>query len=186
LLAGAIAVVPRAGSAQTGTVTGRVVDAQSGAPVVSAQVTVTGTTIGTAVDSDGRFRLVNVPVSAKQIRVRGIGYQPNTTAINLTSGGTADVRIAMAASATALDAMIITGAIGDTRRRAIGNAVSTVNVGDVLEKSAVNNITEVLQSKTPGLTLMPGSGSAGTSTNYRLRGAGSLYADDLPRRCARR
>jgi TonB-dependent SusC/RagA subfamily outer membrane receptor len=180
LLAGAIAVVPRAGSAQTGTVTGRVVDAQSGAPVVSAQVTVTGTTIGTAVDSDGRFRLVNVPVSAKQIRVRGIGYQPNTTAINLTSGGTADVRIAMAASATALDAMIITGAIGDTRRRAIGNAVSTVNVGDVLEKSAVNNITEVLQSKTPGLTLMPGSGSAGTSTNYRLRGAGSLYAGNTP------
>ena len=179
-LAGAAALSPSMAGAQTGTVTGRVVDAQSGAPVASAQVIVTGTTIGTAVDSDGRFRLTNVPISAKQIRVRGIGYQPNTTALNLTSGGTVDVRISMAASATALDAMIITGAIGDTRRRAIGNAVSTVNVSDVLEKSTVNNITEVLQSKTPGLTLMPGSGSAGTSTNYRLRGAGSLYAGNTP------
>ena len=32
----------------------------------------------------------------------------------------------------------------------------------------------------PGLTLVPGSGSAGTSTNYRLRGAGSLYAGNSP------
>ena len=82
LMAGAIALMPRVASAQTGTVTGRVVDAQSGAPVTSAQVMVTGTTIGSAVDSDGRFRLTNVPVGAKQIRVRGIGYQPNTTALS--------------------------------------------------------------------------------------------------------
>src|SRR6266513_4619159 len=69
---------------------------------------------------------------------------------------------------------------GDTRRRAIGNAVSTVSVSDVIGKSAVTNITEVLQSKVPGLTLLPGSGEAGTSTNYRLRGAGSLYAGNNP------
>jgi len=180
LVAGAIALLPAIASAQTATVAGRVVDAQSGAPVTSAQVMVVGTSIGTAVDNDGRFRLTGVPVSARQLRVRGIGYQPNTTSLNLTSGGTADLRIAMSASATALDAMVITGAVGDTRRRAIGNAVSTVNVGDVLERSTVNNITEILQSKTPGLTLMPGSGSAGTSTNYRLRGAGSLYAGNTP------
>jgi TonB-linked SusC/RagA family outer membrane protein len=176
----AAALLPRTSYAQTATVTGRVVDAQSGAPVTSAQVMVTGTTIGGAVDNDGRFRLSNVPVSSKQLRVRGIGYQPSTTTLNLTSGGTVDLRISMSASATSLDAMVITGAIGDTRRRAIGNAVSTVKVGDVLERSTVNNITEVLQAKTPGLTLIPGSGSAGTSTNYRLRGAGSLYAGNTP------
>jgi TonB-dependent starch-binding outer membrane protein SusC len=179
LMAAAL-LTPRVASAQTATVTGRVVDAQSGAPVTSAQVMVVGSSIGTAVDNDGRFRLTGVPVSARQIRVRGIGYQPNTTSLNLMSGGTVDLRIAMSASATSLDAMVITGTIGDTRRRAIGNAVSTVNVGDVLARSTVNNITEVLQSKTPGLTLMPGSGSAGTSTNYRLRGAGSLYAGNTP------
>src|SRR5439155_191155 len=67
-----------------------------------------------------------------------------------------------------------------TRRRAIGNAVSTVSVSDVVGKSNVSNVTEVLQSKVPGLTLMPGSGEAGTSTNYRLRGAGSLYAGNNP------
>ena len=180
LMAGAIALLPRAGHAQTATVSGRVVDAQSGAPVPTAQVIIVGTTIGSAVDNEGRFRLTNVPISSRQIRVRGIGYSPTTVALNLTAGATADLRITVSASATALDAMVITGAVGDTRRRAIGNAVSTVNVSDVLERSTVNNITEVLQSKTPGLTLLPGSGSAGTSTNYRLRGAGSINAGNTP------
>jgi TonB-linked SusC/RagA family outer membrane protein len=176
------AVVPGTGTAlgQTGTVTGRVVDVQSGAPVLTAQVTVAGTTLGSAVDNDGRFRILNVPVSATQLRVRSIGYQPATATFSLTSGATANVRVTMSESAIALDEMVITGTAGDTRRRAIGNAVSTVNVSDVLSRSTVNNITEVLQAKTPGLTLMPGSGSAGTSTNYRLRGAGSLYAGTSP------
>ncbi|MEO8575972.1 MAG: SusC/RagA family TonB-linked outer membrane protein [Gemmatimonadales bacterium] len=167
-------------AAQTGVVTGRVVSAQSGAPIVNAQVTVTGTTIGIAVDGDGRFRLTGVPTTAREVRARSLGYAPASAAFSLTSGATATVRIVMTESAKALDAVVITGAVGDTRRRAIGNAVSTVNASEVIGRSAVNNITEILQSKTPGLTLMPGSGSAGTSTNYRLRGAGSLYAGNSP------
>ncbi len=180
ILATALSFGAVTANAQTGTLTGRVVDAQSGAPITSAQVVVAGTTIGAAVDNDGRFRLVNVPAAAGQIRARSIGYQPSTVAFTLSSGATTTVRIPMTASATALDAMVITGAVGDTRRRAIGNSVASVNASDVIGKSAVNNITEILQAKTPGLTLLPGSGSAGTSTNYRLRGAGSLYAGNSP------
>ncbi|MEO5589397.1 MAG: TonB-dependent receptor plug domain-containing protein, partial [Gemmatimonadaceae bacterium] len=167
-------------AAQTGVVTGRVVSAQSGAPVTNAQVTVTGTTLGGAVDSEGRFRLTGVPTTAREVRARSLGYSPASATFSLTAGATATVRIEMTESAKSLDAVVITGAVGDTRRRAIGNAVSTVNASEVISRSAVNNITEILQSKTPGLTLLPGSGSAGTSTNYRLRGAGSLYAGNSP------
>jgi len=42
--------------AQTGTLVGRVTDARSGAPVTTAQVTITGTSLGAVVDADGRFR----------------------------------------------------------------------------------------------------------------------------------
>jgi hypothetical protein len=47
----AVAVLPRGAEAQTGTLTGRVVDAQSGVPIPTAQVTVAGTTLGSAVDN---------------------------------------------------------------------------------------------------------------------------------------
>lgn len=166
--------------AQTGTIVGRVTDTRSGVPVTTAQITVTGTSLGAVVDADGRFRIANVPPGTYEVRARSIGYQPATATVTATADASATVNLTMSETATSLEAVLVTGAVGDTRRRAIGNAVSTVSVADVVGKSAVNNVTEVLQSKVPGLTLMPGSGEAGTSTNYRLRGAGSLYAGNNP------
>ena len=176
-----VALASGAAAAQgTGTVTGRVTQAGTGQPIRGAQVLVAGTTIGTIVGDDGTFRLPNVPVTATEVRARLIGYQPAAVPIRVTAGGTTEVAITMSPSATALDAVVVTGAVGDTRRRAIGNAVTSVDVSDVVNRSAVNTVTEVLQAKTPGLTLIPGSGSAGTSANYRLRGAGSIYAGNNP------
>ncbi|MFL5639577.1 MAG: SusC/RagA family TonB-linked outer membrane protein [Gemmatimonadaceae bacterium] len=167
-------------AAQNGTLVGRVIDARTGTPVTTAQVTVTGTSLGAPVDAEGRFRIANVPPGRHEVRARSIGYQPAAASVTVAADGSADVNLSMNESATALDAVVVTGTAGDTRRRAIGNAVSTVNVSDVVGKSSASNITEVLQSKVPGLTLLPGSGEAGTSTNYRLRGAGSLYAGNNP------
>ena len=167
-------------TAQTGTLVGRVTDARTGAPITTAQVTITGTSLGAVVDADGRFRLVGVPPGPHEVRARSIGYQLISANFSVAADGSADVNLSMVGSVTNLDAVLVTGAVGDTRRRAIGNAVSTVSVSDVMGKSSVGNITEVLQSKVPGLTLLPGSGEAGTSTNYRLRGAGSLYAGNNP------
>lgn len=166
--------------AQTGTLAGRVTDARNGAPVTTAQITITGTSLGAVVDAEGRFRVVGVPPGRHEVRARSIGYQPATAAFSVAADGSAEVNLSMNGSVTNLDAVLVTGAVGDTRRRAIGNAVSTVSVSDVIGKSSAGNITEVLQSKVPGLTLLPGSGEAGTSTNYRLRGAGSLYAGNNP------
>ena len=174
--------------AAQGTVSGRVTDAATGAPIVNAQVMVVGTNVGAAVDSDGRFRLTNVPPGSRQLRARSIGYEPATASFTVASGASATVNLTMTQSATALDAVVVTGAVGDTRRRAIGNAVSTVNVDEVLSRSSLSNITEVLQSKTPGLTLVPGSGSVGVASNYRLRGAearnGSVQPVLRSRSCA--
>lgn len=46
---------------QGGTVTGRVTDRASGAPIVDAQVIVVGTQRGTRTDDAGQYRLTNVP-----------------------------------------------------------------------------------------------------------------------------
>jgi TonB-linked SusC/RagA family outer membrane protein len=180
LVAATLMLAAGAARAQTGTLVGRVTESQTGRPVSTARLTVTGTTLGAEADADGRFRIANVPVGAREIRARSIGYLPAAATFSLTDGGNATVAITMLESATALDEVVITGTVGDTRRRAIGNAVTTVNAAEVVGRSAVSNITEVLQAKTPGLTIVPGSGSVGTSANYRLRGAGSLYAGNNP------
>src|SRR5687768_4135901 len=65
-LAGSASLFALPLAAQTGSVSGRVTDAATGAPVPNAQVMVVGTTIGAAVDSDGRFRLTGVPAGGRQ------------------------------------------------------------------------------------------------------------------------
>ena len=166
--------------AQTGTLAGRVTDGVSGAPLQSAQISVTGTRLGAVTDAEGRFRILSVPTSAREVRAQRLGYKPLAASVNFDASGNANVTLALTEGVTTLDAVVVTGAVGDTRKRAIGNAVSTVNAADVVGQSAVANITEILQAKTPGLTLMPGSGTVGTAANYRLRGAGSLYAGNTP------
>jgi hypothetical protein len=59
-----VALIPRGGAAQTGTVVGRVTNAV-GAPVTAAQVTITGMLPGSAVDAEGKFRFANVPAGGR-------------------------------------------------------------------------------------------------------------------------
>lgn len=175
-----IATSARPLAAQTGTVTGRVTDAGTGVAVRAVQIAVSGTSIAAATDVEGRYRLAGVPTTARELTAKRIGYRPVTSALTLDASGNATINFTLTESATTLEATVITGAVGDTRKRAIGNSVTTVSATDAVANSAVANITEVLQAKTPGLTLMPGSGTVGTAANYRLRGAGSLYAGNQP------
>jgi len=167
-------------SAQTGTLAGRVTNTLTGAPVTTAQLTITGTLLTAQSDADGRFRLPDVPITARELRARGIGYQPVTVAFSLAPNGTTTVAITMTASTIELDAIVVTGAVGDTRRRAVGHSVAVVEATDVVGRSAVSNLTEVLQAKVPGLTVSPTSGTVGTAASYRLRGTGSLGAGNSP------
>ncbi len=70
-------------AAQTGNVTGRVLDAGTGRPVSTAQVTIVGTSLGAIVDAQGRFRIERVPVGTREVRAIRIGYQNATATITV-------------------------------------------------------------------------------------------------------
>ncbi|MBN1628555.1 MAG: SusC/RagA family TonB-linked outer membrane protein [Thermoleophilia bacterium] len=177
-LALALAAVPV--SAQTGTIVGRVIDGQSGRPVPTAQVSIAGTQLGALVDAEGRFRIERVPLGTREVRAIRIGYNNASATVTVAAGQPVSVELRMTETAIGLDEIVVTGTAGQTRRRAIGNAVSTVNTAQLMEQVPAMNVTEVLQAKTPGLTIMPGSGTAGTGANFRLRGASSVYANTQP------
>jgi hypothetical protein len=56
-------------TAQTSTVSGVVISEEDGEPVVGASVLVKGTSLGTVTDIDGKFTIVDVPSSAKTLRI---------------------------------------------------------------------------------------------------------------------
>jgi len=59
--------------AQSGSITGRITDAENNDPLIGANVIVKGTTMGAATDVRGNYNILNVPVGAVTIMVSYIG-----------------------------------------------------------------------------------------------------------------
>jgi len=60
----------------TGKISGKVLDAANGEPLVGANVLVEGTTFGAVAEVDGSFYIINIPPGAYDLRVQYMGYTP--------------------------------------------------------------------------------------------------------------
>lgn len=58
----------------TGKISGKVIDAKSGEPIIGANVLIIGTTLGAAADVDGNFFIINIPPGKYKVKVSSIGY----------------------------------------------------------------------------------------------------------------
>ncbi len=163
-----------AGAQNTGSIRGRVSESAGARPIPDVQVLVVGTGSGALTNANGEFVIVNVPVGARSVRVRRIGFVPTERGVTVTAGESAQLDFALAQSLTQLEQLVVTGTPGIAEKRTLGNSITTVDVAELNDKTTILNVTEVLQSKTPGLTMLVGSGAPGTAVDVRIRGAGSL------------
>src|SRR5216117_2538254 len=65
-------------AAQTGTIEGKVTSVTTGEPIVGAEVSLVGITIGTRTGLGGTFTLLNVPAGQRELRVLAIGFKVAT------------------------------------------------------------------------------------------------------------
>jgi TonB-linked SusC/RagA family outer membrane protein len=157
----------------SGTVRGRVVEAGSQQPVADVQVSIVGTTLGGITNASGDYTVTNVPAGEQRVRVRRLGFRAADQAVTVTAGATATVNFTLSPSAAQLEQVVVTGTTGAVERRTVGNSITQVGVAELTEKNSIMSVAEVLQGKTPGVTILPGSGAAGTAGEIRIRGAGS-------------
>jgi outer membrane receptor protein involved in Fe transport len=76
-----ILTIPLGLQAQTtGKVEGTIRDADTGEPLVGAQITVEGTLLGNITNEDGYFFILNVPAGLRNVKTQLIGYQSVTVA----------------------------------------------------------------------------------------------------------
>ena len=163
-----------------GTITGRVVDQASQQPLPEVQVTVTGTTLGARTNAEGRYTLSNVPVGAAEIRVNRIGYAARTQRVTVTAGAPMTLDFALAASAVALDEIVVTGTAGAVERRAQSAVVATVDAAEIVDRGAITSVQDVLAARIPGVSVGQTSGSSGSSQRIRIRGASSISLSNEP------
>ncbi len=163
----------------TGTVRGRITDADGSGPVAAAQVFVTGTRLGSSTSINGEFRITGVPAGQHQLRVQRLGYTPLTQSVTVVAGETAEVNFTIEKAATRL-AEIVTTATGDVERKSFGNVVATIKTDSVAEVAPVTNVNELLQARTSGVQVIQGAGQTGTSSSIRIRGTSSLSLTNEP------
>lgn len=169
-----LGVAVTASAQATGSIRGRVVDAGTGRPVSEVQVSITGRTIGGLTSANGEYSIPVVPVGTYEVAARRIGYARAARTVTVTAGAEARADFQLRITASTLDAVVVTGTAGAAEKRSLGNSITQLDVADLTQKTSVVNVTEVLQSKTPGLTLLPNSGTPGAAAEFRIRGAGSL------------
>src|SRR5690606_34299875 len=166
--------------AQTGTVSGRVVDSQTMQPIASAQVFIPDLSLGALSREDGRYLLVNVPAGTHRIDAQVIGYRTASLTVTVGAGQTANAEFALDQDALALDEIVVTGTPGGTQRRALGNVVGRVDAAST-DASPAANVEELLGSRVPGLVIQSASGTVGAAgAPIRIRGVSSPGVSNDP------
>ena len=164
----------------TGNIRGQITDAVTGRPLAGAQVLVVGTGRGGLANSSGNYLVLNVPAGSQVVRIEIIGFGTVEQQVTVAGGQTAQVDFQLRQQALELDEIVVTGTAGETTRRAIGNSVQTFEATEVTESVPVASVQELLQARTPGLTLVNNGGAAGDGAQIRLRGSGSISGEFEP------
>lgn len=96
-------------AAQSGQVTGRVVDATTGRPVAAARVAVQGLQLAGNTGVDGRYNISGVPAGARALVVSALGYSTKTvTGVQVSAGGTATMDVSLSAGTLLLEELTVT------------------------------------------------------------------------------
>jgi TonB-dependent SusC/RagA subfamily outer membrane receptor len=166
-----------------GTVRGTVTDAATLRGLANARVILVSEGFvqeETRTNADGVYVMRGVPAGQYSLQFTLIGYSRMEQPVTVTVGQETVLDVAATQAAIQLDALVVTGTAGRTERREIGNAVTSIDVTDLTEVSPIANIQELLNARSPGLTMYKRSGLTGTSSNVQIRGAGSLNASYAP------
>ena len=155
---------------QGGTVGGTVVDAATSDPLEGVSVTVQGTSLRTTTDQGGRFRITGITGNRVTLSVARLGWAMQSVQVAV---GTTNIQVSLDQFIVQLDALVVTGTAGDTRKRVLGNSVSQIDVG-AAETAPVQNFSDLLNGRSTGVVVQQGSGVAGGTSEIRIRGRSSL------------
>jgi TonB-linked SusC/RagA family outer membrane protein len=173
------APLPAASQQPRGSIAGTVRASSTQRPVLSVQLTVPGTNVGTLTDGQGRYVLQNVPAGETRVHAQVLGFRSEERSVSVTAGQTVTLDFELQESAVALDEIVVTGTAGQARKREIGNSMATISSSEI-EVAPVRGAQDILTARAAGVTVMANSGQPGSGAAIRLRGNNSIAMGNEP------
>ncbi|ULQ56792.1 SusC/RagA family TonB-linked outer membrane protein [Flavihumibacter rivuli] len=158
--------------AQGRTISGRVTDAKTGAPLAGVTVTVKGTNLATQTDASGLYSLPSVPADGSLV-FSYVSYK-KFEAKNLNA---AKLDVLLEEDANQMNEVIVTANAIKREARSLGYATSTIK-NDELTRGKDRSVLNSLQGKVAGVQITGSSGGVGSSTRIVFRGGTSLTGNN--------
>lgn len=157
--------------AQTNTVNGVVVDAQTQEPLIGVTVRQKDKpSNGSITDIDGKF-VVKVPAKST-LTFSYMGYEPKEIVIN----GQRDIRVELSSSSKAIDEIVVIG-YGVQRKSDVTGSISSVSGRDI-NNQPISSALQALQGRAAGVNVIQNTGAPGSSTTIKIRGTGTVNDSD--------
>jgi outer membrane receptor for ferrienterochelin and colicins len=168
-------------AAQTGALTGRVVDARSGESLPGVNVLVQGTLRGAATDTSGRYSVTGIRPGAYTVTFTLVGYRREVRpGITVTAGAVTDLVVRLTAVAISTEPVVVTAS---KREQSLQEVPASVSVMDAAALSYRNALTvDDALRYVPGVNMTYDQVNIRGSSGYS-RGAGSrvlLLVDGIP------
>jgi len=159
----------------TGTITGKVVDAETGDPLVGANVYIKGTIHGDATDVDGDYKIIYVPEGTYVLNIAYIGYKlTEVTDVIVKSDEVLKLDVTMKPDIMEGEVVVVEArALRNTeasllKERQLSSSVSDAISGEKISESGSGDAADAMK-KVTGATVMGGK-------FVYVRGLGEWYS----------
>ena len=154
------------------TVSGKIIDGESGDGLLGATIKIKGSTQGTITDFDGNFSL---QVSSEDIlEISFIGYETQEFQV----GNQTTINVTLQVDVSELSEVVVIG-YGETTVKDATGAVVAVTSKD-FNGGIISSPEQLIQGKTAGVQITSTSGNPGDGVQIRIRGTNSVRSDNNP------
>lgn len=144
-------------AAQTGAISGSVVEAAGGTGLASAQIRLAESGHGTLSNSTGTFSIGNVPAGTYELMVSYVGYTDAQQTVTVRPGQTAEVAIRLEVSAVQLDGVVVYGAATRGQAEALQRQRTSLQITNVVSEELFNRFPDRNAAETvrrlPGISV---------------------------------
>jgi len=161
--------------AQSGFISGIILDEQTRNPLPGANVFLEGTSIGSSSDLNGEFLISSIPPGKYTISVSYIGYKNKISNIEISENQKITLNIEMESIVMEGEAVIVT-AQAEGQMQAINQQLSALTVKNVVSKKQIQELPEANAAEAvgrlPGVSL---ERNGGEGTKLVIRGMQAKY-----------
>jgi hypothetical protein len=147
----------------TGKLVGKVMDKNTGEPLIGANIIIQGTILGSVADHDGRFIIINIPPDTYNVKVSFIGYESVLFEnVKIIVDQTTQLSIDLYAKSLQVGEVVVT-AKSSMIHMDLTSSISVISREEI-EALPVSNFTELLSLQ---------AGVVGSGTDLHVRGGRS-------------